>query len=50
MLTFTERARDVVRSFLDQSGGELAALRISVDGGSPVAPRFELSLVSMEAP
>jgi len=48
MLTFTDRARDVVRSFLDQSGGELAALRISVDGGSPVAPRFELSLVSME--
>jgi Fe/S biogenesis protein NfuA len=48
MLTFTDRARDVVRSFLDQSGGELAALRISVDGGSPVAPRFELTLVSME--
>lgn len=48
MLTFTDRARDVVRSFLDQSGGELAALRISADGGSPVAPRFELTLVSME--
>jgi Fe/S biogenesis protein NfuA len=48
MLTFTDKARDVVRSFLDQSGGDLAALRISANGGSPVAPRFELTLVSME--
>ncbi len=48
MLTFTDKARDVVRSFLDQSGGDLAALRISADGGSPVAPRFELTLVSLE--
>ena len=48
MLTFTDKARDVVRSFLDQGGGDLAALRISADGGSPVAPRFELTLVSME--
>jgi len=48
MLTFTDKARDVVQSFLDQSGGDLAALRISADGGSPVAPRFELTLVSME--
>lgn len=48
MLTFTDKARDVVQSFLDQSGGDLTALRISADGGSPVAPRFELTLVSME--
>lgn len=48
MLTFTDRARDVVRSFLDQSGGELQALRISPQVGSPVAPRFELTLVSLE--
>jgi Fe/S biogenesis protein NfuA len=47
MLTFTDKARDVVRSFLDQSGGDLAALRIAADGRSPVAPRFELTLVSM---
>ena len=48
MLNFTDRARDVVRSFLDQSGGELDALRISMQGGSPVAPRFELTLVGLD--
>jgi Fe/S biogenesis protein NfuA len=45
MLTFTPRARDMVRSFMDQSEGELEALRIHVTGGSPVAPSFELTLV-----
>ena len=48
MLTFTDRARDVVHSFLEQSGGELAALRIAPQAGSPVAPRFELTLVSLD--
>ena len=47
MLTFTDRARDVVRSYMDQSGGDLQALRITAQAGSPVAPRFELSLVSL---
>ena len=47
MLTFTDRARDLVRSYLDQSGGELQALRVAPQDGSPVAPRFELSLVSL---
>ena len=47
MLTFTDRARDVVRSFMDQSGGDLQALRVAPQAGSPVAPRFELSLVSL---
>lgn len=44
MLTFTDRARDMIRSFLDQSEGELHFLRISVQG-SPVSPEFELTLV-----
>lgn len=48
MLTFTDRAREVVRSFMDQSDGELEALRISMQPGSPVAPRFELTLVSLD--
>lgn len=48
MLTFTDRARDVVRSYLDQSGGELQALRIIPQAGSPVAPRFELTLISLD--
>ena len=45
MLTFTDRAREMVRTFLDQGEGELEALRIGVEG-SPVAPRFDLTLVS----
>src|SRR5688572_24679539 len=41
MLTFTDRAREMVRTFMGQGEGELEALRIGVEG-SPVAPRFEL--------
>jgi Fe/S biogenesis protein NfuA len=47
-LTFTDRAQEMVRAFLDQSEGELHALRIQVNGGSPVAPSFELTLVTTE--
>lgn len=45
MLTFTDRAREMIRSFIDGSDGELDALRVSMDG-SPLAPRYELTLVS----
>lgn len=48
MLSFTDRARDMVRAFLDQSEGELHALRIQVNGGSPLAPSFEMTLVGGE--
>lgn len=48
MLNFTDRAREVVNSFLDQSGGELEALRITLQPGSPVAPKFELTLVAKD--
>jgi Fe/S biogenesis protein NfuA len=48
MLTFTDRATEVVRAFLDQSSGELEALRITAQPGSPVAPRFELTLISRD--
>lgn len=44
MLTLSDRAKEVVESYLDQSGGELSALRITMVG-SPVAPQFELTLV-----
>lgn len=44
MLNFTDRAREMVRSFMDQSDGELTYLRISVEG-SPLSPRFGLTLV-----
>ena len=47
MLTFTDRARDMIRSFIEQSEGELQALRITA-GGSPFAPRYELTLVGEE--
>ena len=43
MLTFTERALEMVGAFM--SNGEVEALRIGVEG-SPVAPRFELTLVN----
>ena len=45
MLTFTDRARDIVHSFLEQSGGELDALRISLQNGSGADARFDLTLV-----
>jgi Fe/S biogenesis protein NfuA len=45
MLTFTDRARTMVRDYMDQSGDELSALRIHLNGGSPIAPSFELTLV-----
>jgi Fe/S biogenesis protein NfuA len=48
MLTFTDRAREMVLNFLEQSDGEFQALRIMVNGGSPVAPTFELTLVGQE--
>lgn len=47
-LTFTDRAQEMVRAFLEQSEGELQALRIQVNGGSPVAPSFELTLVTSQ--
>ena len=47
MLTFTDRAREMVRSFIAGSDGELEYLRIHADG-SPLAPHFELTLVSEE--
>jgi Fe/S biogenesis protein NfuA len=48
MLTFTDRAREMVLSFLEQGDGEFQALRIVSSGGSPVAPNFELTLVGAD--
>lgn len=45
MLNFTGRAREMVLSFMDQNGAGDQALRIHMAAGSPVAPRFELTLV-----
>ncbi len=45
-LNVTEQARNVVRSYVEQSGGELKALRITARQDGPQGPRFELSLVS----
>jgi Fe/S biogenesis protein NfuA len=44
MIHFSDRAREMVRSFLDQSEGEQLALRIGMSG-SPVSPSFDLTLV-----
>ena len=45
-LTVTERAQEVVRSFIEQSGGELKALKIVSNPNGPQGPMFELTLVS----
>jgi Fe/S biogenesis protein NfuA len=45
MITLTDRAREVVRDYLDKSDGEFTALRIGISGGTPLAPDFELTLV-----
>jgi Fe/S biogenesis protein NfuA len=46
MITFTDRAHEMVRSFLEQSEGEELALRIGTSG-SPVSPTFDLTLVGL---
>ena len=46
-LTFTDKARDMVVSFMDMKEDGLQALRIAVDG-SPFAPNYELTLVDAE--
>ena len=45
MMTLTDRAREVVRDYVDKSDGEFTALRIGISGGTPLAPDFELTLV-----
>ncbi len=45
MIHFTDRARETVQDFLDQSNDENLALRISMSG-SPVSPNFDLTLVN----
>jgi Fe/S biogenesis protein NfuA len=47
MLTFTDRAREMLSTFLDQGDGELELLRITV-AGSPMAPDYELTLVTSD--
>ncbi len=46
MLTLTDRAREVVLSYIEQSEGELRFLRITPTEGQEGQPPFELSLVS----
>ena len=49
MITFTDRAREAVLSFLDKSEGALEALRISLQDGDPRAgPKFDLTLVALQ--
>lgn len=44
MIHFTDRAREMVRSFLDQAEGEDLALRIAMSGNA-ASPKFDLTLV-----
>lgn len=45
-LNITERARNVVRSFMDEAEGERRALRITAHPGGIGGSRFELTLVA----
>ncbi len=45
-LNVTERAQNVVRAFMEQSEGELNALRINAHPGGAGGSRFELTLVA----
>ncbi len=47
-LTFTDRAQEMVMSFMDQEEDGPQALRIAVDG-SPFAPNYELTLVEADS-
>lgn len=46
MLTFTDRAREMVRTYMEESEGELTALRISSGDATPGSPSWELALVA----
>ncbi len=48
MITLTDEARKVVRSYMDKGDGEFTALRISISGGTPLSPEFELTLVGSD--
>ena len=48
MITLTDKALEVVRSYMDQSDGEFTALRIGISGGTPLSPEFELTLVGRD--
>lgn len=49
MIQFTDRARDMILTFLGRGQGQFEALRIrETDGGSPMAPRYELTLVGAD--
>src|SRR5688572_2377348 len=47
MVRFTDKAREMVLAFMSEGDEGREALRISMEG-SPLAPRFELTLVGME--
>lgn len=47
MISFTDRAREMLLSFVADGEEETQALRISVRG-SPMAPTFDLSLVNVD--
>lgn len=47
MITFTDKARQMVTSYLDESEGEFEALRVRMVG-SPMEPEFELSLIGAD--
>ena len=48
MITLTDKALEVVRTYMDQSDDEHTALRVAIAGGTAADPDFELTLVSAD--
>lgn len=44
-ITFTDRAREQIRRFIDDDGAPELSVRIRVASASPLDPRYELSLI-----
>lgn len=48
MLTFTDAAREMIRTFMAEGFVDNPALRVAVANGSPFAPEYEITLVEAE--
>ena len=48
LLQFTEQARDMIRTFLDEAPGQYYAVRVAIEGDGPIAPRYSVSLVESQ--
>lgn len=48
LIEFTEKAREMVRTFIGQEGDDQYAVRVAVESPSPLDPRYSIALVEPE--